>query len=278
MASFVAPACSEETQIIRIAGSSTVRPVITDAATLFEKNHPVVFQIEGGGSSHGVKTVANGLLEIGTVSRALKDEEKTQWPHVVAHTIGYDGVAVIVHKDVGIDSISKTQVQSLYTGKVKNWQALGGADLAVNLISKEHGRSTLALFLRYANMDMQVSDDGMAQYRLKSDTDFADVKARIVGSNNKMIMQVAWKPGSIGYVSVGDALSFAEKNGKIALPVLDGVKPGIATIKDGSFPITRDLNVCTKGEAAGTVKDFIDFLLGPEGQTVVAQHAFVPVK
>lgn len=272
------PAWSADTRIIRAAGSSTIRPVVSDAAALFEKKHPVVFQIEGGGSSHGVKTVASGLVDLGNASRNLKPSEAQQWPELQAHTIGYDGVAMIVHKDVGIDALSKENVQALYTGKIQNWQELGGADLAVKLISKESGRSTLDLFLKYAGLEVQETDDGMMVHRVEGETAYSDTKARIVGANNKVLLQVAWKPGSIGYVSIGAAKEFEKQAGKIILPSLDGIEATIDNVKNGTFPITRPLNVCTKGDPQGMVKTFVDFLLSAEGQKVVTSHVFVPVK
>jgi phosphate transport system substrate-binding protein len=274
------PVCTENAlaqDVIKIAGSSTIRPVVTAASVPFGKANSVTFEIEGGGSSHGVKSVAIGEVDIGDASRHLKDKEKRQWPDLVPHLIGNDGVAIILNKALGITAITKKQVQDIYTGKVRNWKEIGGPDEPIYLVSKEHGRSTLELFLKYSGLEVEERGIHMV-HRVKGEKEFSSVKARIIGSNQGAIIQAARKRGSIAYVSVGDALFFAEKTKKIILPSLDGIEATKENISNGTFPITRVLNVVTNGPPNGTVKKFIDYLLSPEGQNFVVAGNFLPVK
>ena len=256
---------------IKIEGSSTVRPVVSAAASTFGQENSVTFKIKGGGSSHGVKSVAEGKVDIGNASRYLKDKEKSKWPNLVPHLIGNDAVAIIVNKHVGIEALTKKQVQAIYTGKITNWKELGGADLPISLISKEHGRSTLDLFLKYAGLEAKETGKFMV-HQVKGGQGFSTVKARIIGANQQALAQVAGKKGAIGYVSIGDALVFAKKTGKIRIPSLDGVEANLTNVKNSTFPICRPLHVVTNGPPRGKVKKFIDYLLSTEGQKILVSR------
>ena len=263
---------------IHIAGSSTVRPISQAAAAKFGPAHGVKFRIEGGGSSHGVKSVATGKVDIGNASRNIKKSELAKWPSLVPHTVGYDGVTIILNKDVSITAMTHDQIQKIYMGEITNWKEVGGPDEPISLIAKEEGRSTLELFLKYAGLEGKEIDGGKHMIHARKGTDqWSSVKARIIGANRQALVQVANKRGAIGYVSIGDALAFAAKTGKIVLPKVDGIAATVANVKNRSFPITRPLNMITNGPATGVIKDFIDFCLSPEGQKIVAKKNFVPV-
>lgn len=263
--------------MIKLAGSSTVRSIITKSSVPFGEKHNVTFSIEGGGSSHGVKTVASGSVDIGTASRYLKDKEKDKWPDLVAHLVGQDGVAVILNAALGITALTKTQIQYLYTGKIRNWKEIGGPDEPVILISKEIGRSTLDLFVEYADLEIEENKTLLRMHhRIKGEEHFSLVDARIIGSNQSAIIQVARQKGAIGYVSIGDGLIFAERTKRIILPKLDGIEASKENVKTGTFPITRPLHLVTNGPPTGIVKEYIDYVLSPEGQKHVAASNFIP--
>jgi phosphate transport system substrate-binding protein len=263
--------------VIKIAGSSTIRSIINESSVPFGEKHNVTFSIEGGGSSHGVETAATGKVDIGTASRYLKDTEKKKWPDIVAHLVGQDGVAVILNAALGITALTKTQIQYLYTGKIRNWKEIGGPDEPVILISKEIGRSTLDLFIEYADLEIEENKIMLRMHhRVKGEEHFSMVDARIIGSNQSAIIQVARQKGAIGYVSIGDALIFAERTKRIILPKLDGIEASKANVRNATFPITRPLHLVTNGQPTGIVKEYIDYVMSPEGQKHVAASNFIP--
>ena len=263
---------------LHIAGSSTVRPIAMAAAAEFGPANGVTFKIEGGGSSHGVTSVATGQTDIGDASRNIHDKEMAKWPTLVPHTVGYDGVTVILNKNVGINALTKEQIQKIYLGEITDWKELGGPDEPIILIDKEEGRSTLELFLHFVGLEDKEVDGGKHMIHAKKGSeDWSKVKARIIGANRQALVQVANKRGAIGYVSIGDAVAFAEKTGKITLPSINGIAASVANVKNQTFPVTRPLNMITKGPATGAAKAFIDFVMSPEGQKIVAKKNFVPV-
>jgi phosphate transport system substrate-binding protein len=270
----------EAGQQITITGSSTVLPIVEKAAKEFKKMHPnIEFDINGGGSSHGVKSAGNGDVSIGMASRDLKEKEKTQWQDIVSTKIGLDGIAVIVSSVVPLKNITSQQVSDIYTGKIANWKALGGSDNPIVLISKEEGRSTLDLFLKYFNLEAQEAGEGenaFMVHREKGTETYSDVHAKLIGPNMQALKEVSTNPCAIAYVSIGTALDAAEKGMHIKLLDLDGVSAKIKTVANGTYPIRRPLNLLTKGPAEGIVKEFVDYLTSESGRQIVFSLEFIP--
>lgn len=268
-------------KMITTAGSSTIRPIVEKAAKAFKKKHPSAkFVIGGGGSSHGVKSAGEGNVLIGQASRNLKEKEKKKWKDLVAHRIGLDGVAVIINKKNPLSKITKQQVQDIYSGKITNWKDLGGFDAPIFLISKEEGRSTLDLFLKYFSLEAKEVGEGRAAvmvHRKKGTEEFSTVRAKLIGPNKEAIAAISTKKNAIAYVSIGTAQEVAAKGGRIKLLELDGIPATIENVGNESYPFRRPLHLVTKGEAKGIVREFIDFVLSKEGQKIVTDLEFISI-
>ncbi|WP_018990475.1 phosphate ABC transporter substrate-binding protein [Aromatoleum toluclasticum] len=248
-----------------ISGSSTVQPVVEKLVPLYAKRGGEAVTLAGGGSGAGVKNAIAGTSQIGMVSRDLKDDEKAALKNAV---IGIDALAIIVNKGNPVSSLSKAQLVDLYSGKIDNWQALGGPDLAVQRVSKEVGRSTLELFEHYTGL---LSPD-----RKKGDKPLISSKAYIVGANVEALTLVGGIPGAIGYVSVGTAHALAEAGMPVKIIPLDGQQPTDEAIKAGSYPIVRPLNLVYTN-ATPPVQAFLDLAAGQQGQDIVKSLGFLPV-
>lgn len=274
-------ATAQAQETIATAGSSTIRPIVDAAARIFKaKNPEVSFIVGGGGSSHGVKAAGTGEVQLGQCSRFVKEQEMKDYPDLVSFKIGLDGVAVIVNGGNGLTSITREQVQDIYTGKVTNWKEVGGKDTPIILITKEEGRSTLELFQEYFGLESKELEEGgkkMTVHKKKGDPEFSTVKAQIIGDNKDAIAAVTTKPDAIAYVSVGTAQEIAHKGAKIRLLDLDGVPATIENVGNETYPFRRPLHVVTKGQPQGKLKEFVDFLLGEEGQKIVQSLEFIKV-
>ncbi|EKD25828.1 MAG: hypothetical protein ACD_79C01483G0001 [uncultured bacterium] len=267
---------------ITTAGSSTIKPIVDKASAAFKQKNPdVKFVIGGGGSSHGVKAAGTGEVMIGQCSREVYEKEKTAYPDLVDTKIALDGVAVIVNDKNPINNITKEQLCDIYTGKITNWKDVGGNDAPIEIISKEKGRSTLDLFLEFCEMEAEEVGDGNLKemvHKKKGDASFSTLKAKLIGPNLEAIGAVALKPNAIAYVSIGTALDVKTKGGKLKLLDLEGVVASLDNVANQTYPLRRPLNVVTKGQPAGAVKDFIDFILSEEGQKIVESLDFIRVK
>ena len=100
----------------------------------------------------------------------------------------------------------------------------------------------------------------------------------IVGENLHVIHSVVGNANTIGYVSIGTALSEQAAGTPIKLLVTGGVAPTMAAVKDGSFPITRPLHVVTAGDPSPEARAFLDYLMSGEIHDLIAKHFFVPVR
>lgn len=264
-------------KIIKIRGSSTVQPIATIAARIYGKKHNIRIMVEGGGSTKGVEGAGEGLVDIGTASRNIYPEEKKKYPDLIAHTIAYDGIAIILNKENSIDNLSSKQIIDIYTGKYKNWKELGGPDRPIKLVSKDFGRSTLDLFIEHFKMEV-TKKDNLMYYRLKGDKEYAETGAVVVGQNSEAIVAVSADIGAIGYVSIGSAERAERKLGKIKRVRIDGIEASRENVKNKSYPIIRPLNLITKGKPTGDIEGFIEFLLSPQGQNIVKNLDYIPIR
>ena len=228
-------------------------PLINEIGKRFESlNSDIRIDVQTGGSSRGISDARSGLADLGMVSRKpYADEKDLQW-----FTLAKDGISIIVHQRNTVDALTDTQIISIYTGNITNWKELGGADAPITVVNKAEGRSTLDVFLEY--------------FRLKP----PDVKAHIIiGDNQHGIKTVVGNPNAIAYVSIGTAEFEATHGTPIKLLKSNGVSASVDNVRNGTYPISRTLNLVTKSKPKGTLKAFIDFCQS-EGVTETIEEQF----
>ena len=242
---------------LTLTGSSTIPPLALEIGKRFEQLNPGLrVEVQAGGSSRGVADVRTGAAQLGLVSRALKPDERD----LVAHTIALDGIGLIVHRGNPVASLSRAQVQAIYTGRVRHWRELGGPDRPISVVHKAEGRSTLELFLQH----FQLSN--------------SQIQAQVViGDNQQGIKTVAGNLGAIGYVSIGSADVEARLGAAIRLLPMAGVAARVAHVRDGTFPLSRPLNLVSRGEPAALAQRFIDFAQSRAVRDLVEAQYFVQV-
>jgi phosphate transport system substrate-binding protein len=241
---------------LQLAGSTTVQPLAQSLAEAFTEMHPdVEIDVQGGGSSVGVKSAAEGTTPIGMASRALKDSEMEEYPDLIAHTIARDGIAIVVHPDVPVDGLSLDEVRQIFAGEITNWSEVGGPDENIVVVSREEGSGTRAAFEEMV----------MGEEALIVDT------ALLQPSNGAVKTTVSTTPFSVGF------LSFGYLDESVKALAIDGVEPTVANAQSDEYPVVRPLNMVTKGEPTGLARDFLDFIMSDEGQAIVAEE-YIPVK
>lgn len=239
---------------LMITGSSTVAPLVSEIAKRFESRHPGVrIEVQTGGSSRGVADVFSGLAQIGMVSRALTADEA-----LVAHLIARDGIALIVHQANPVLTLTRDQVVGIFTGVISDWSAVGGKAGAITVVNKAEGRSTLELFCQH--------------FALKNSA----IRARVViGDNEQGVKTVVGNPGAIGYVSIGTAQTGIDAGVTLRMLPMDGVPAAARHVLDGTWPLSRPLNLVTKGEPTGLVKVFLAFACSKDVDDLIVDLAFV---
>lgn len=249
----------EEIETLSITGSTTVLPIAQKAAEYYMDTHSEAnIQVSGGGSSVGIKAAGEGTADIGMASRDLKDEEKTSYPTMKAIVIAKDGIAMIVHPSNPVKSLSIEEIKGIYDGTYTNWSQLGGPDLEIVVVGRDSTSGTREFFWEYV---MKKGDFVATQLEKNS--------------NGAVKQTVSQTPGAIGYVGLGYLDSTVK-----ALTIRVGdteVEPTADNVRKGLYPISRTLYFLVNGEPEGLAKDFIEFLLSPEGQRIIEEEGFVPL-
>jgi len=238
---------------IDIVGSTSVQPVAEKLAAEYMKKHPnVKINVQGGGSSVGITQAQQGTADIGTSSKELKEDEKKG---LKTYLIGKDGIVVIVNKENNIKGLTTEQVRDIFSGKITNWKEVGGPDAPITVITREEGSGTRKAFEEIVMKDAKIRKDA------------------IVESSTEAVKQaVKQDPNTIGFISL------ANLDDTVKALEIDGVIPSENTVADGSYKLQRPFLFLTKGEPTGVVKDFIDWVLSPEGQAIVKSEKVVPAK
>lgn len=243
---------------LRIVGSSTVAPLAAELARRFEAAHPGCrIDVEMGGSTRGIVDVRSGAADIGMVSRALRADEGDLRSYLCAK----DGVALIVHEGVGVEELRHQDVLAVFEGRTTNWQSLGGHDQVITVVHKAEGRSTLEVFLEHF---------GLAPEQVRASV--------VIGDNQQGIKTVSSIPGAIGYVSIGAAETAVAEGAAIRILPLGAVAATTEHVRDGTFPLARELNFVTKQAVKGLAKDFIDYAQSAAADDVVRAFNFVAVR
>ncbi len=241
-------------------GSTTVLPIAQKAAEVFMNQNPGAdISVRGGGSGVGIASIIDGTCDIADASRAIKPSElekaAKKGRDLKAHVIAMDGISHIVHPANPVTGLTREQIKQIYTTRVKNWAEIGGPDLRIVVISRDSASGTFEAFSELVLNKKKVRPDAIMQ-----------------ASNQGIASIVARTPGAIGYVGLGYVTD------AVKAIAVDGVMPDRNSVLRNKYLISRPLFMYTVGVPQGTIKKFIDFLKGPEGQKLVGEEGFVPLK
>jgi len=253
LAALVLGGCAQSASgIVTEAGSTTVQPLAEKLAAAFkEKNPDITVTIQGGGSGVGIKSAADGTVDIGAASRELNPDE----PKLVKHLLARDGIALVVHPSNSVTGLTKDQIVQIFAGEITDWSEVGGSNGTITVIAREEGSGTRGAFEEMVMGKTLITD-----------------KAILQPSNGALRTSMSTTPLAIGFLSLGYVDSTVK-----ALTV-DGVAPTPENCKSGKYPIVRPLYFLTKEQPTGSVKAFIDFCTSSEGQEIVQDEGFLSIK
>ncbi len=258
-------------QTIENKGSDTLVNLALAWAEEYVRLHPDVrISVTGGGSGTGIAAMINGTVDIANASRKMKPEEidaaEANGITPVEFVVARDAIAVVVHPSNPVDGLTLRQISDIYTGKITNWRQVGGEDRPIVLLSRESNSGTYVYFLE----NVVRLGDKESELLFSPDT-------LLMPSSEGISAEVRQNPNAIGY----DGLGYVTPDQKTLAIARDAnapyVLPSVATVNDGSYPISRPLYMYTAGEPSGQVKDYLDWVLS-DGQTLVAELGFVPLR
>ena len=240
-----------------IAGSTSVQPLSEAMSEVYmEENPDVTVEVQGGGSGHGIKSIEDGIADIGSLSREVGEDEKGSISE--EYVIAKDGVAVIVNADVNVDDLSLEQIKGIYTGEITNWSEVGGDDAEITVVSREEGSGTRGAFTEITGVTVD-------------DVDNTTKDALVQPSTGAVKETVSTTPNSIGYVSLGSL------DDSVKVLTVEGVEATSENVVSGDYKIQRPFVYVVGSEVSETAQAFIDFAMSDEGQKIVEENDFIPV-
>lgn len=235
---------------IDIVGSTSVQPVAEKLAEEYGINHSdVKINVQGGGSSLGIKTAHEGIADIGMSSKELDDSNKQD---LKEYEIGRDGIVVVVNANNNVSDLTKDQLKGIFSGKITSWKDVGGSDNKINVVVREAGSGTLDAFEGIVMGDAKIKSDAIVQ-----------------SSTEAVKQSVKQDENAIGFVS------FAHLSNDVNTIKVGGISPTIETIADGSYELQRPFLFLVKGEPTGELKEFIEWTNGAEAQKILESEKII---
>ncbi len=270
----VLSASAEARDLIQNKGSDTLVNVAQAWAESYREINPdIAVAVTGGGSGTGIAAMINGTVDIANASRAMKQSEidlaQAQGQNPIQHIVGYDALAVYLHKDNPADSLSLAQLAEIYgeEGETDTWTQIGievpgCRDQEMVMVSRQNNSGTYAYF-RSAVLGPQ------RDYRMGT---------RDMHGSKDVVDLVENTPCAIGY----SGLAYATDHVKLACVFVNEgeecVMPTVQSASDGSYPIARPLFMYTNGEPTGPIKEYLDWIMSDAGQCIILDKGYAPIR
>jgi phosphate transport system substrate-binding protein len=247
----------------KLKGSDTVLPLAQkEAENYMKKNKTAKVNVTGGGSGVGISSLIDGTTEIAMSSRKMKLAEKMKLSDAGKATketiVAYDALVMVVNPANKVTQLTREQLESIFTGKVKNWKDVGGDDLAIVVYSRESSSGTYDFVKEHVMNNKNYASSVLS-----------------MPATGSIVQSISQTKGAIGYVG----LAYVEKNIKALAVSFDKgkkfVAPTMVTAKDRTYPIVRPLYYYYLTTSEKNVKPFVDYCLSAEGQKIVETTGYV---
>lgn len=266
----LATACVARAGKITVKGSDTMVVLAQKwAETYMQKNPSVKIEVSGGGSGIGFAALQNSQTDLANASRPIKPKEtesciKSFGKRPLEFKVAIDGITIYVNSDNPVSQLTLEELEGIYTGKIKNWKELGGANLPITVYSRENSSGTYEFFKEHV---------------LKG-KDFIS-SAQTQQGTAGVVQAVLSDKGGIGYGGVGyskgegksvKALKVARSKGE------EYYEPSEAACLAGTYPMWRYLYVYINPAInTGEVSAYIKWLRSDDGQKLVSEASYYPL-
>jgi len=250
---------------ITVKGSDTLVILAQRWAETYMKfNHEISIQVTGGGSGVGIAALINGTTDIANSSRPIKKTEieklKSRYNTLgVEIPCAKDGITVYLNESNKVEELSLQQLSDIYTEKITNWKEVGGIDAEIKLYGRENSSGTYVYF-----KEEVVKADYAASCQTLPGT------AAVVNAVKK-------DKNGIGYG--GAAYAAGVKHCKVKKDNSSAsYLPTAENIAESKYPITRYLYMYMRNRPTGEMKKYVDWILSPDGQKIITEVGYFPVK
>lgn len=245
---------NEQVQIVAV-GSTALQPLVESAQEQFvAENANYQITVQGGGSGTGLSQVMNGAVQIGNSDVFAEEKEGIDASKLVDHQVAVVGMAPVVNPNVGVKDVTQAQLIDIFTGKVKNWQELGGKDQEIVVVNRAAGSGTRATFEKWGLNGAKT------------------IQAQEQDSSGTVKKIVSTTPGAISYL----ALSYIDDS--LQELSVDGIKPTAKNIETNDWKIWSYEHMYTNGKPNKQLKAFLDYMVSDEVQDkLVKDLGYLPI-
>jgi len=244
---------------ITAAGSTALQPLAELGAKDFlVKNPGATVNVQGGGSGTGLTLVSEGSAEVGNSDIYAKDKTGIDAAALKDNKVCVIGFAAVTNPKAKVENLTKQQLIDIFTGKIKNWKEVGGADIKITIINRTKSSGTRASFVKYG-LDGKQEATGLTQ-----------------DSSGSVKQAVKATDGAISYLALSYFADAANKEGLTVLK-LDGIEANAENISTDKYKIWSYEHMYTKGEATGITKAFIAYMLSDEMKANIVKLGYIPM-
>lgn len=241
---------------VTVVGSTALQPLAEAVANSYRQQHPTTsIIVQGGGSGTGLSQVQAGAVNIGASDIFADQQDGIKAGRLNDHIVAVSGIVPIVNKDLGIKNLTMQQLQQIFTGKIINWQEVGGPDLPITVVNRAHGSGTRVAF------EQVVLKPGMSA-----------VNAQEQDSNGTVKEIIRNTPGAISYIA------FAYLNDQVQAINLDGVKPTNQHVTTNQWPLWSYEHMYTQHKPTKATQQFINYMQSkPVQQSLVTEAHYISI-
>jgi phosphate transport system substrate-binding protein len=259
-------------QAVVTKGSDTmVNLALAWAEAYLEVAPAVEISVTGGGSGTGLAALINATVDLANASRQIKPEEieqaRANGVEPVETVVARDAIAVVVHPANPVDHLTIDQISAIYSGAIGNWKEVGGADRPIVRLSRETNSGTHVYFL-----------EAVVRRGQQDDRTLFAADTLLLPSSEGIAAEIAYNENAIGYDGLGyvtDEMKVVAVGANSSGPFF---LPSVETVNLGQYPIARDLYIYSAGRPSPQARDYLDWILSPPGQALVASLGFVPLR
>ena len=273
--------------LITIGGSTALRPVLQALTAEYTRRHGnILFTISGGGSTLGEEMAISRRVDLGATTLFPPDEPTTAERTLVRTPIGVDGLAIVVHNSNTIEGLTTEQLRGIYSGAILDWAEVGGESGEVRLVSREDGSGARIYFEDRVMQEESVSltavvmptSQDVVDYIAKTPNTIGYVsRALIMGDEANTPSRTPTPSNIVTEVTTPTLTAIATPGVRVRMVPIDGELPTLTALRARSYPLIQPLYLVSRGQPTGNVRQFVDFVLSPAGQTIVRRY-HLPVR
>ena len=253
-------------QVVQVKGSDTILNASQAIAEKFmSENKGARIAVTGGGSGVGISSLINKTTDIAMASRSIEAKEieqaKAKGINVDEIVVGYDGITIIANKSNPIKDIDDKTLGKVFRGEITNWKELGGEDAEIVVLSRDSSSGTHVFFKEH------IVREGNA----KGPQEYGP-KTLYMPSNEAIKQEVKANKYAIGYIGMG------YMDDSVEAVTVDGIPATLENVLNKTYPIAREVFWYADAAREGVVKNLVDYAVSPEGQQIMKDEGFVPVK